>query len=842
MLKQPFRRILTSRLGASQLDFGMIVGLVAVISIGTVAATGGKIFDIFSGSASELSVAGKANENASDKGKENSAKAAIEEIIVPEDGEYGPGSSLEFTVVFDKKVNVKENTYIEIDVGGEIRKAYYKSGSKTNEIVFEYIVTEEDIDEDGIDFGQPGTGADDGSDGVSGEDGGEADGDFSGQEPDMGGVVLPGPQECEDACLYVAMKDGRVMLVGADGAPIWTNDDQAEEIIDLAVDDSGAVYTAGADGTVRKIRPSGMEEWSHVTGFDIMRAVAVAEDGRVYAGSGTGMVLQIDGTTGQAMSAEPVRTTNADQIQRDAIEGITIDKDGFPIVTSIYGALAKLDPSGDMNVLWQEEMPSDQLEEVHVDSSGNIYTGGFTWNYSEPDYYSDDAVYVVSDNAGSRTLVNRVDEVSGKIFNLDLGPDGTVVVSASNMKARPMEHVVAAYMPGDAFPEKWTYSNFSSYAMGISFDGMGHVYAGGGDKVVKLKVADGSEVSSFSFDGEVREVEAYAPGVDTGPSEGAGTAQGEACTANCVYASTVDGRVMSLDQDGSIIWTNSDQTDTVYALELGPNGNIHTAGEDGTVRKIGPDGAQIWSHNAAVSAMLDVDVADDGTVFAVGMTGMLRKLSAEGNVLATKFIKTTNQSQAGNDWVASVDVGENGMVYVATKYGGVAKVDPAGDMTVLWNMDAPSDYLASVELGPDGRIYVAGQTFDYSQDDMYAADAAYALTDVGNGFTVAEEFDEVNGQVFAMALSPAGKVAVASTKMKTPYVYHVKQFSPGKYYPEDWDFTGQTAHTGSLTYDASGNLWIAGRDMTVRKIDGTTGGELMRTDLDARVYGIAVSD
>jgi len=844
MPKSSISHFLKSRVGASHMDYGMIAGLVAVISIGAVAATGGKIFDIFSGSASELTAAGKANGNASDKGKENSGNSvpSIVGITVPPDGEYGPGSKLEFTISFDKKVNVKDNTYIEIDVGGTIRKAYYKSGSKTADIVFEYIVTEEDIDPDGIGFGSPGTGADDGSGGVSGDAGGEANGSFSGQEPDMGGVVLPGPQECKDACLYVGFEDGRVMLVGQDGAPIWTNANQVEPIYDIALDDTGAVYTAGEDGTVRKLKPSGMEAWVHETGFGRMRAVAVSKDGKVYAGSGTGMVLQINAETGQVMSAEPVRTSNPDQQISDMIESITIDKNGFPIVSTTYGAMAKLDPAGDMSTLWQEEMPSDYLDAARVDGSGNIYVGGYTFDYSQPDYYIDDAIYVVSDDAGQRTLVNRVDEVSGKIFNLDLAPDGTVVTSFSNMKASPMQHTVAAYMPGDTNPERWTYSNFPAYILGVSFDGMGHVYAAGGNKVAKLKVADGSEVASFTFDGSIREVEAFAPGVDTGPGGGAGTVAGQACASNCVYVSAADGRVMSLAQDGSVLWTNSDQVEAVYAVSIGPAGNIFTAGEDGTVRKIAPDGAQIWAHNSAVSAMLDVDVAADGTVFAVGMTGMLRKLDADGNVLATKYIKTTNADQAGSDWTNSVDVGDNGFVYVATKYGGVAKVDPAGDMTVIWNMDAPSDYLTEVELGADGRIYVSGHTFDYSQPDMYSADAAYALTDVGNGFTVAEEFDEVNGQVFAMALSPAGKVVVASTKMKSPYVYHVKQFSPGKYYPEDWDFTGLTAHAGDVAYDSAGELWIAGRDGTVRKINGATGAQAMQADLGISLRGIAIYD
>jgi len=832
--------------GASGADYGVVVGLVAVLAIGAVTASGDAIFDVFEQSVDSLRGGGKANENASDRGKEQSGNSVpdIIEVVAPADGEYGPGDALQFTIIFSKKVTVKENAYVEIDIGGTVRRAYYKAGSKTAEIVFEYVVTEEDIDTDGIEFEQPGVGSEtDGEDGVSdGDTGDEADGDFTGEEPDMGGIILPGPQECHGACLYVAFASGEVRLVGEGGVTVWSNQDQVEGIYALAVDAQGAVYTAGEDGTVRKIKPTGVEAWSHQTGHDLMRAVAVGPDGIVYAGSGkSSVVYKFNGETGQVMAAEAVYTDNPDQTYRDLIEGIAVDKYGYPFVSTKFGALAKLDPTGEMSTIWKEEMPTDYLDELQLDLSGNIYIGGYTFDVNEDDYYRDDAVYVVSDNGGSRSVVNRADEVDGQIFDIDLGPDGVVAVGATKLKS-PFSYAVSALMPGEYAAEKWRSTDFSGHVRAVSFDGLGHVYAAGGGQVAKLEVKTGAEVERFDLGGGINAIEAYAPGVDTGPSEGGGQPAGAACTANCIYAAGADGRIMSIGQDGAVLWTNTDQTETVYELTLGPDGSIHTAGADGTVRKIGSDGAQIWSHNAAISDVMDVAVASDGSVYAVGRTGMVRKLSSDGQVLGTEFVRTANPDQRDSDWVNGVDVGADGMVYVVTKFGAVAKIDPTGDMTVVWNDEAPSDYLSGVAIGGDGKVYVAGHTFDYSQDDMYKDDAAYVIVDTGTSRYVEETFDEVSGQVFAMALSPDGKVAVSSTKMKSPWVYHLKQFTPGKYYPQDWDFTGAAGHASDLQYDAAGDLWVAGRDSTVRRIDGTTGSVTLEVNLDTPIYGIAVSD
>lgn len=86
--------------------------------------------------------------------KVDAVRPRIEEIQVPDAGEYNKDDELTFTVRFSKPVNVTfsgtNKPFLRLLIGGRIRKAEYVSGSGTNQLVFRYVVQEEDQDTDGI--------------------------------------------------------------------------------------------------------------------------------------------------------------------------------------------------------------------------------------------------------------------------------------------------------------------------------------------------------------------------------------------------------------------------------------------------------------------------------------------------------------------------------------------------------------------------------------------------------------------------------------------------------------------------------------------------------------------
>jgi hypothetical protein len=68
---------------------------------------------------------------------------------VPEAGTYNTGDILTFSVHYDKEVFVEGKPYIELDVGGEVKRAYYEEGSGTDSVTFN-LTLDQTTDLDGI--------------------------------------------------------------------------------------------------------------------------------------------------------------------------------------------------------------------------------------------------------------------------------------------------------------------------------------------------------------------------------------------------------------------------------------------------------------------------------------------------------------------------------------------------------------------------------------------------------------------------------------------------------------------------------------------------------------------
>jgi len=81
----------------------------------------------------------------------------IEEVVtnVPESGLYGIDDEINITVKYSGNAFVGEGTpYILMNIGGKEVKAFYVSGSGTNEHTYQYIVEEGDLDMEGVDIAE----------------------------------------------------------------------------------------------------------------------------------------------------------------------------------------------------------------------------------------------------------------------------------------------------------------------------------------------------------------------------------------------------------------------------------------------------------------------------------------------------------------------------------------------------------------------------------------------------------------------------------------------------------------------------------------------------------------
>lgn len=71
-------------------------------------------------------------------------------VALPPNGTYGAAQELDFTLVFDRNVNIFGNTRLEITVGSTLRHASFQTGDGTSELTFRYIPIPGDEDTNGI--------------------------------------------------------------------------------------------------------------------------------------------------------------------------------------------------------------------------------------------------------------------------------------------------------------------------------------------------------------------------------------------------------------------------------------------------------------------------------------------------------------------------------------------------------------------------------------------------------------------------------------------------------------------------------------------------------------------
>ena len=71
-------------------------------------------------------------------------------VVLPPNGTYGAAQELDFTLVFDRNVNIFGNTRLELTVGSTLRHANLLDGDGTTELTFRYIPIPGDEDTNGI--------------------------------------------------------------------------------------------------------------------------------------------------------------------------------------------------------------------------------------------------------------------------------------------------------------------------------------------------------------------------------------------------------------------------------------------------------------------------------------------------------------------------------------------------------------------------------------------------------------------------------------------------------------------------------------------------------------------
>ncbi len=198
-----------------------------------------------------------------------------------------------------------------------------------------------------------------------------------------------------------------------------------------------------------------------------------------------------------------------------------------------------------------------------------------------------------------------------------------------------------------------------------------------------------------------------------------------------VHIACEDGKLYTLDADGSLVWSYDVNSPLLSSPTISANGTVYAGSQDGKLYAISFGGSLLWTHAAYDVVYSSVAVSPDGKVYACSEDGLLYALDPNGSELWTFETDGLGLSSQGSIF-ASPAIGANGTVYIGGLYDANLYALDANDGSIKWtctftssDCDLSNCYpsvswpFASPVIADDGTIY---QTLLYDPN-LYAIDA-----------------------------------------------------------------------------------------------------------------------
>ena len=190
-----------------------------------------------------------------------------------------------------------------------------------------------------------------------------------------------------------------------------------------------------------------------------------------------------------------------------------------------------------------------------------------------------------------------------------------------------------------------------------------------------------------------------------------------------IHIACEDGKVYTLDPDGSLLWTYDTNSTLLSAPSVGPSGSVYVGSQDGTLYAISIAGRLRWTHSTDGSIYSSPAVSENGTVYVCSTAGVLYALAPDGSELWS--FETDSFGSVVNAIFASPAIGADGTIYIGGLYDpNLYALDP-NNGNVKWACSfvdpcrPRNSYgwpFTSPVVAPDGTIY---QTLLYDSN-LYA--------------------------------------------------------------------------------------------------------------------------
>jgi large repetitive protein len=465
--------------------------------------------------------------------------------------------------------------------------------------------------------------------------------------------VYTSPAVGLDGTIYVGYRFAGIYAFSSSGAFKWqhsTGDIMSTPVIGI----DGSVLFESA-GTLYALNPDSSDKWSYAMGrYESISRPAVATDGTIYVGSENGRLFAINpdgsfkwadpnGNTGTSSPAIGIdgsvyivsNSTTVYAYQSDgSVKWQYIPKCGVnssPAIgmdgtVYIGGSQAFIAINPDGSLKWSYPTSYDIYSSPAIGSDGSIYVevgkdlcafnpnGSLKWSYPvmttlplhnlfrSPIIGSDDTVYIASPEQKlyainpSGSLKWCISLYNTLRSDPTIGAGSTVYV---------LDQSNRLYSISSSGTINWSFlvdpNLFSAPVIGPD----GSLYIGGHNLLCSIALNGTVKWSCNPGDGDtVRSVPVVR-------------------SDNKIVISSISGKVIVLNPDGSLYSTYSSDERGNCAISLGGDGTVYMTSEDERLYAIDPAGSTKWSYRTGYGMKIAPVIGADGTIYAVSDDGYL---------------------------------------------------------------------------------------------------------------------------------------------------------------------------------------------------------------------------
>jgi outer membrane protein assembly factor BamB len=173
-----------------------------------------------------------------------------------------------------------------------------------------------------------------------------------------------------------------------------------------------------------------------------------------------------------------------------------------------------------------------------------------------------------------------------------------------------------------------------------------------------------------------------------------------------VHIPCEDGKLYTLDHDGSLLWSYDVNSPLMSSPTIGTDGTVYVGSKNGKLYAVDVSGNLLWTHTTDGPISSSPAVSEDGNVYVGSQDGKLYALSRDGSELWSFQTKGPVNVPSGSIF-ASPSIGTDGTVYIAGLYDPNLYALNPNDGSLKWTCHFESQGwpFASPVIAPDGTIY-----------------------------------------------------------------------------------------------------------------------------------------